>query len=561
MSKPRTANNFRPWLAHYPDGVAADIDSSQYHSIGDVFAEALARYGSRPAFSCMGRSLTYRQLDLASYQFACYLKNHLRLPQGARVALMLPNTLQYPIAMFGILRAGLVVVNINPMYTAPELQHQLTDSGAEAIVVIENVAHLIASVQDATALKHVITTGVGDQLGFVKGLLVNLVVRYQRKQVPDFDISDSVGFNTALARAAADRLPPVDLSLNDIAFLQYTGGTTGVSKGAMLTHGNIVSNMLQAGSWLAACIKPGRETVITALPLYHIFALTVNCMVFLRLGAHNILITDPRDMRGFVRTLAESRFSVITGVNTLFNGLMNTEGFAQLDFSTIRLCVGGGAAVQRAVAERWQSITGATLIEGYGLTETSPACMLNAVDNKNFSGAIGPPLPGTDARVCDESGKALAAGEEGELWIKGPQVMLGYWQRPADTAKTITPDGWLKTGDVARMDANGQFFIVDRKKDLILVSGFNVYPNEVEAVLAQHSGVLECAVIGVPDGAAGEAVKAVVVRKDPSLSVESLRSHCAQSLTPYKRPKFIEFIDALPKSSVGKILRRELRAK
>jgi len=563
MSKARPEPKFepsaRPWLKHYPEGVAADIDCSRYRSIGDVFAEALKRYGSLPAFSCMGKTITYRQLDSASYQFACYLKNHLRLQSGARVALMLPNTLQYPIAMFGILRAGLVVVNVNPMYTGPELCHQLIDSGAEAIVVIENVAHMLESVRASTSIKHVITTGVGDQLGFVKGLIVNWVVRYQRKLVPEFNIAEAVGFNTALARAAAERLEPVDLSLSDVAFLQYTGGTTGVSKGAMLTHGNIVANMLQAGSWLASSIKPGREIVITALPLYHIFALTVNCMVFLRLGAHNILITDPRDMRGFVKTLAESKFSVITGVNTLFNGLMNTDGFSELNFATVKLCVGGGAAVQRAVAERWQSITGATIIEGYGLTEASPACMLNSLDNKAFTGAIGPPLPGTEACICDDSGHLVAQGQEGELWVKGPQVMAGYWQRPLESAQTLSSDGWLKTGDVARMDAKGQFFIVDRKKDMILVSGFNVYPNEVEDVLAQHAGVLECAVVGVADGAAGEAVKAVVVRKDPALTAEALRSHCALSLTPYKRPKLIEFREALPKSSVGKILRRELR--
>jgi long-chain acyl-CoA synthetase len=549
----------KPWLKNYPKGIKADIDPGEARSIADLLQMAAKRYGKQAAFTCMGRTLSFRQLDAASRQFACYLRNRLRLARGARVALMLPNVLQYPIALFGVLRAGCVVVNVNPLYTGRELKHQLQDSGAQAIVVFENVAKVFADVMHETQVKHVITTGLGDQLGFLKGLLVNYVVRHRRKLVPAFDLPNAVGFNSALALAAADHLETIDIAPSDLAFLQYTGGTTGVSKGAMLTHANILSNVQQADAWLTLKLEPGQETIITAIPLYHIFALTVNCILFVKLGAHNVLIPDPRDMPGFVRLLSKIPFSVITGVNTLFNGLLHTPGFADIDFSTLRLSVGGGAAVQRPVAEKWQAVTGCVMTEGYGLTETSPACMLNSVTAERFSGAIGLPLPGTEAMVCDDEGAPVALDDSGELWVRGPQVMLGYWEKPAETAKVLTAAGWLKTGDVARMDAQGQFFIVDRKKDMILVSGFNVYPNEVEEVIATHPGVLECAVVGVASEQSGEVVKAVIVRKDPNLSEASIKAHCKEQLTAYKQPKVIEFRKELPKSAVGKILRRELR--
>ena len=484
----------------------------------------------------------------------------LGLKKGDRVAIMMPNCLQYPIATFGVLRAGLTVVNVNPLYTARELKHQLVDAGASAIVVVDNFGHTVQDVLADTPLKQVITTGLGDMIGFPKGAIVNFVLKYVKKMVPDYDIPGAVRFRDALAAGKRHALPQVDIDPGDIAFLQYTGGTTGVAKGAMLTHRNLVANMQQASAWLGANqLERGKEIIITALPLYHIFALTANGLVFMELGGLNHLITNPRDMPGFVKELKGTRFTAITGVNTLFNGLLNTPGFDEVDFSSLKVTLGGGMAVQRAVAERWKKVTGVTLVEAYGLTETSPAACINPLDIKEFNGSIGLPIPSTDVCVKDDDGNVLATGQVGELCVKGPQVMKGYWQRPEETAKVIDADGWLHTGDMARIDDKGFVYIVDRKKDMILVSGFNVYPNEVEDVVAAMPGVLEVAAIGVPDERSGEAVKLFVVRKDPSLTAEQIKAYCRETLTGYKQPRHIEFRTELPKTNVGKILRKELR--
>ena len=553
-------SNERPWLENYPAGVPEQIDVGQYASVPAVLEEAFTRFRDRPAFSSFGRQLSYGQIDEMSRQFAGYLTGVLKLGKGDRIAIMMPNVLQYPIALFGALRAGLVVVNTNPMYTARELRHQLDDAGARAIVVLDNFAGTLQHVVAETQVQHVITTGIGDLLGFPKGALINFVLKHVKKMVPAFDLPQAVRFRDALARGAAHPLPPVTLGHDDIAFLQYTGGTTGVAKGAMLTHGNMVANMLQAAAWIGTdLVKPGEEVIITALPLYHIFSLTANGLVFMRLGGLNWLITNPRDMPGFVRELRKSGFTALTGVNTLFNGLLNTPGFSELDFSKLHLTLGGGMAVQRAVAERWKKITGCTLAEAYGLTETSPAVCINPLDLKEYNGSIGLPVPSTDVAIWSEDGTPLPVGEVGELMVHGPQVMKGYWNRPDETAKVLGADGWLHTGDIAKMDGNGYFYIVDRKKDMILVSGFNVYPNEVEDTVMQHPGVAEVAAVGVPDEHSGEVVKLFVVRKDPNLTEEALKQFCRENLTGYKRPKLIEFRDSLPKSNVGKILRRELR--
>ncbi|MBT2142615.1 MULTISPECIES: long-chain-fatty-acid--CoA ligase [unclassified Rhodanobacter] len=553
-------SNERPWLENYPAGVPEQIDVSQYASVPAVLEEAFARFRDRPAFASFGRQLSYGQIDEMSRQFAGYLTGVLKLGKGDRIAIMMPNVLQYPIALFGALRAGLVVVNTNPMYTARELKHQLEDSGAKAIVVLDNFAGTLQHVVAETEVQHVITTGIGDLLGFPKGALINFVLKHVKKMVPAFDLPQAVRFRDALARGAAHPLQPVTLSHDDIAFLQYTGGTTGVAKGAMLTHRNMVANMLQAAAWIGTdLVKPGEEVIITALPLYHIFSLTANGLVFMRLGGLNWLITNPRDMPGFVKELRKSGFTALTGVNTLFNGLLNTPGFSELDFSKLHLTLGGGMAVQRAVAERWKKITGCTLAEAYGLTETSPAVCINPLDLKEYNGSIGLPVPSTNVAIWSEDGTPLPVGEVGELMVHGPQVMKGYWNRPDETIKVLGADGWLHTGDIAKMDANGYFYIVDRKKDMILVSGFNVYPNEVEDAVMQHPGVLEVAAVGVPDEHSGEVVKLFVVRKDPNLTEEALKQFCRENLTGYKRPKLIEFRDSLPKSNVGKILRRELR--
>jgi len=551
-------SNERPWLTQYPEGVPAQIDINQYASVAAVVEEAFERFRERPAFTSFGKKLSYGQIDELSRQFAGYLTGVLKLSKGDRIAIMMPNVLQYPIALFGALRAGMVVVNTNPMYTARELKHQLEDSGAKAIVVLDNFASTLQQVVGETGVKHIISTGIGDLLG-AKGVLINFVLKHVKKMVPPYQLPQAVRFRDALSQGAAHPMTKVQLSHDDIAFLQYTGGTTGVAKGAMLTHGNMVANMMQAGAWIGSNAKPGEEVIITALPLYHIFSLTANGLVFMRLGGLNWLITNPRDMPGFVKELKQSKFTALTGVNTLFNGLLNTPGFAEVDFSRLHLTLGGGMAVQRAVAERWKKVTGCTLAEAYGLTETSPAACINPLDLKEYNGSIGLPIPSTDVAIWSEENQPLPIGEVGELMVRGPQVMKGYWERPEETAKVLGADGWLHTGDIARMDESGYVYIVDRKKDMILVSGFNVYPNEVEDVVMQHPGVAEVAAVGVQDEHSGEVVKLFVVRKDPSLTVEALKKFCHDNLTGYKRPKIIEFRDSLPKSNVGKILRRELR--
>ena len=549
----------RPWLANYPAGVPAEIDPEEYRSVPAVLEEAITRFRDRPAFSNMGRTITYAELDARSREFAQYLLGELKLKKGDRVAIMMPNCLQYPIAIFGVLRAGLTVVNTNPMYTARELRHQLVDSGAAAILVLDNFGKTVQDVLADTQIKQVITTGLGDLLGFPKGPIVNFVLKHVKKMVPDYSIHGAIRFREALSRGTRHTMPEVSITLEDIAFLQYTGGTTGVAKGAMLTHRNMVANMQQASAWIGTNAKPGEELIVTALPLYHIFALTANGLVFMKFGGHNHLITNPRDMPGFVKELKGIQMTAITGVNTLFNGLLNTPGFDDVDFSKLHLTLGGGMAVQRAVADRWKKVTGTTLVEAYGLTETSPAACINPMTLAEYNGAIGLPVPSTEACIKDEAGTELPVGEVGELCIRGPQVMKGYWQRPEDTAQAIDADGWLHTGDMAKMDADGFFYIVDRKKDMILVSGFNVYPNEIEDVIAMMPGVLEVAAIGVPDDKSGEAVKVVIVRKDPSLTAEQVKAHARENLTGYKHPRIVEFRDELPKTNVGKILRRELR--
>ncbi|OWQ50127.1 long-chain-fatty-acid--CoA ligase [Stenotrophomonas maltophilia] len=549
----------RPWLQSYPKGVPAEIDVNEFHSVSAVFDTSVAKFRDRPAYSSFGKVLTYGETDALVEQFAAYLLGELQLKKGDRVALMMPNCLQYPIATFGVLRAGLTVVNVNPLYTARELKHQLVDSGAAVLVVVDNFCDTVQQVIADTPIKHVVTTGLGDMLG-AKGIVVNFVLKYIKKMVPNYSLRGAIRFNQALKLGSRHTLPKVEIDHDDVAFLQYTGGTTGVAKGAMLTNRNLVANMQQASAWISASgIEMGKEVIITALPLYHIFALTANGLVFMKFGGCNYLITNPRDMKGFVKELKATRFTAITGVNTLFNGLLNTPGFDEVDFSSLKVTLGGGMAVQRAVAERWKKVTGVTLVEAYGLTETSPAACINPLNLAEYNGAIGLPIPSTDACVKDDAGKTLAAGEVGELCIKGPQVMKGYWQRPEDTAQAVDAEGWLHTGDMARMDEQGFFYIVDRKKDMILVSGFNVYPNEVEDVIAMMPGVLEVAAVGVPDEKSGEVVKVVIVKKDPNLTAEMVKEHARANLTGYKHPRIVEFRKELPKTNVGKILRRELR--
>jgi len=549
----------KPWLQRYPDGVPAEIDFSDYQSILDIFDQSCREFRDRTAYINFDRKLSYGELDRLSRNFAAWLQSK-GMRKGDRIALMMPNILQYPVALFGAMRAGMVIVNTNPMYTARELRHQLRDSGARAIVIVENFAHVLAKVRSEVPVELVITTRIGDLLGFPKGTLMNFALKYVKKMIPDFSLPGATRFPDALAAGAKLQLDRPRLTLDDLAFLQYTGGTTGVAKGAMLTHRNLVANMLQAKAWMIpAGIGQDVEIVISALPLYHIFALTANCLVYMAMGGVNVLITNPRDMPGFVRELQKVPFTFIPGVNTLFNGLLNTPEFAELDFSTLKGALGGGMAVQRAVAERWREVTGTPLVEAYGLTETSPAACINPMDIEGFNGCIGLPISSTECAIMDEQGELLPQGEVGELVIRGPQVMKGYWQRPEETAKVLTEDGWLRTGDIATMTEDGFFRIVDRKKDMILVSGFNVYPNEIEDVIALHPKVLEVAVIGVPDPKSTEAVKVFVVKSDASLTEEELRDYCSEELTGYKRPRHIEFRDDLPKSNVGKILRRELR--
>ena len=550
----------RIWLKSYPSGVPAEIDVGEFSSLSDLFDKSVRRFADRTAYVCMGKAISYRELEQMSARFAGYLQGELGLAPGAHIALMMPNCLQYPIAMFGILRAGYVVVNVNPLYTARELEHQLRDAGCEAIVIVENFAHTLQEViGNATALRHVIVTGLGDLLGFPKSMVVNFVVRHVKKMVPAWSLPGSVGFRDALARGARHPLKPIEIRHGDLAYLQYTGGTTGVAKGAMLTHGNIVANLQQAHAWIKPYVREGEEIIITALPLYHIFSLTANCLTFFKIGATNVLITNPRDIPGFVAELGKYPFTVITGVNTLFNALLNCPEFASLNFAPLKISLGGGMAVQQSVAERWKRVTGKPLAEAYGLTETSPAVCINPLDLPDFNHSIGLPISSTDISLRDDEGAEVASGTPGELCVKGPQVMQGYYKRPEDTARAFTHDGFLRTGDVATIDADGFVRIVDRKKDMILVSGFNVYPNEVEDVVATHPDVLEVAALGVPDGHSGEAVKVFVVRKSPALTADALIAHCRAGLTGYKVPKFVEFRDELPKSNVGKILRRVLR--
>jgi long-chain acyl-CoA synthetase len=547
----------KPWLNSYPAGVPANINLDEFHSIVDVLEQSCSKYKDRMAYHNMGAELNYAELDYLTRNFAASLQN-MGMQPGDRIALMMPNILQYPVALFGALRAGLIIVNTNPMYTARELRHQLVDSGAKAIVVVENFASVLESVRDEVPLEHIITTGVGDLLDFPKSFIVNFVLRHVKKVIPAWSLPGSVKFHDVLDKGKKLPLRPVNIAFEDVAFLQYTGGTTGVAKGAMLTHRNIVANLLQARAWLAQ-MDESNEIIITALPLYHIFALTANCLTFIYLGGSNVLITDPRDMPGFVKEMGRHPFTAITGVNTLFNSLLNTEGFTDLDFSTVKMTLGGGMAVQKAVADQWKQVTGVTLIEAYGLTETSPAACINPIDMKEYNGYIGLPISSTEGAIIDEDGQFLPVGEPGELCIRGPQVMKGYWQRPTATDEVLREDGWLQTGDIAVMTEDGYFKIVDRKKDMILVSGFNVFPNEIEDVVALLPKVLEVAAIGVPDEKSGEAVSLFVVKKDPTLTKEDVIAFCKENLTGYKRPRYIEFMDDLPKSNVGKILRRELR--
>ena len=551
----------KTWLKSYSPGVPHEIELNDLGSIGEKFEASVRDYGERTAFvsGAAGVGITYRELDRLSRSVAAYLQSVLKLPQGSRVALMLPNLLQYPVCLLGALRAGYVVVNVNPLYTARELEHQLADSGADAIFILENMAHVLEKAIGRTPVRHVVVTGVGDLLGFPKKHLAHFVVRRVKKMVPPFSLPGAVPFREMLALGAAARFEPVNVASDDLAFLQYTGGTTGVSKGAMLSHRNLLANARQGAVWSDPFLDPAVENIlVTAIPLYHIFALGSAVSHIVR-GGVNVLVSDPRNTAAFVKVLAKYQFVSLPAVNTLFNSLIHHPGFAKVDFSRLKFAIGGGAAVQRAVAERWQRITGVPLCEGYGLTECSPTVTCNPLHLKAYNGSIGLPMPSTDVSIRDENGVEVPPGAAGELCVRGPQVMRGYWNRPDETARVMTPDGYLRTGDVAAIDADGFLRIVDRKKDMILVSGFNVYPNEVEQVVAMHPQVLEAAAVGVPDEASGEAVKLYVVKKDPALTAAAIIAHCRESLTGYKVPKLVEFLDELPKSNVGKVLRRELR--
>ena len=533
--------------------------TNRYHSIIDVFNQSMEKCADLPAFHNRGHDLSYREIGQLSTQFASYLQNVLQLPHGSRVAVMMPNILQYPVAIFGILQAGMVVVNTNPLYTPRELEHQLNDSGAEAIVVLENFANTLELVLPKTQIKHVIIANIGEMFGAFKGMMMNFVVRKIKKMVPPYRIDNAVNFQAALKQGAAHSFQSVSLTPDDLAFLQYTGGTTGVAKGAMLSHGNICANMQQGAEWIKNKLVDGKEIVIAALPLYHIFALTVNLLVFFQAGAKSILITNPRDLDGFISELKKHRISVFIGLNTLFRGLLNRPEFSRIDFSSWKLALGGGMATQQAVAEDWTKVTGIPITDAYGLTEASPGVCVNPLNITQYTGSIGLPLPSTDIQIRDGHGGFMPIGEAGELWIRGPQVMKGYWNRPDETAKVLDNDGWLETGDIAVMDKWGWLKIVDRKKDMIVVSGFNVYPNEIEDVIAHYPKVLEVACVGVPSEKTGEAIKLFVVKKDASLTKDELITYCRTQLTGYKVPREIEFRDELPKSNVGKILRRELR--
>ena len=549
------------WLKNYPPGIAAEVDVHEFASLRDVLRRSCERFAELPAYSNMGASMTYAELDQHSRDFAAYLQNTLGLNKGERVAIMMPNLLQYPVALFGVLRAGLVVVNVNPQYTVPELEHQLKDSGALAIVVLENFAHTLQEVLDRNpALKlSVLTTEVGDMFPVLKEVLTNVVVKYVKKMVPEWQIDGAIEFNAALRAGRDLTLRHVPLRHDDIAFLQYTGGTTGVAKGAVLTHGNMTANLQQLGAWIAHDLLDGQELFVCPLPLYHVFALG-SSLVFLKIGAHSILITNPRDLHGFIHDLKKYPFTAIVGVNTLYRALLDAPEFAEVDTHSLKVVIAGGMAVQRVVAERWKKATGKPIIEAYGLTETSPGVTANPLNIADWTGTIGMPFPSTEAAVLDDDGRELAVGAVGEIGVRGPQVMTGYWNRPDESAKVFTPEGWLRTGDMGFMDERGYFKITDRKKDMIIVSGFKVFPNQIEDAVALHPGVAEVAAIGAPDERSGEVVKIIVVRSDPALTEQDLLAHCRQHLTDYKVPKIIEFrTEPLPKTNLGKILRRQLR--
>ena len=547
------------WLKSYPSGVPEQVPTPNFRSLREMIEHSFQEYANNPAYTNMGTTITYRELDELSMRFACYLQKHLDMTRGERVAIMLPNIIQYPVAMCGAFRAGLVVVNVNPLYTARELKHQLSDSGAKCIVILENFAHILEQVIEDTEVEHVITTGVGDLLKFPKNLLVNFALRHVKKAVPSYKLEGSVSFRHALHAGANEQLGHVEIGLADIAYLQYTGGTTGVSKGAMLSHRNMVYNVEQSIRWQGDAYNGVEPMVaITALPLYHIFSLQGNCLLVMSQGGLNVLITNPRDMPGFVKEISKFRFNLLTCVNTMFAGLLNTQGFSDSDFSALRVVVGGGMAVQPAIARQWQEVTGKPILQGYGLTETSPAAVCNTIDSE-FTGSIGLPIPSTEAMIVGDDGNELPIGEIGEICLKGPQVMEGYWQRPAETSEVMLPGGWLRTGDIGRMDENGFVYIEDRKKDMILVSGFNVYPNEIENVVVEMDGILEAAAIGVASEKSGEVVKVFAVRTDDSITEQDVIDYCRDNLTGYKRPKIVEFRDDLPKTNVGKILRRALR--
>jgi long-chain acyl-CoA synthetase len=547
-----------PWYKHYPASVDKEVDCKAYGSVVELFEESVKKFGSATAFECMGKTLSFTELDRLSTQFANYLLKELKLPKGTRVAIQMPNILQYPVVMFGVLRAGMVVVNTNPLYTPAEMRHQFNDAGADVVVIVANFASNLEKIRSEISAKHLVVTELGDLLGGLKGGIVNFVVKYVKKMVPDFSLPGSTSFKNAMKLGAKHSFQPVHCTLEDAAFLQYTGGTTGVSKGAELTHGNIVANMQQISAWMKSKLREKEEIVITALPLYHIFALTVNCLAMLKIGAHNVLITNPRDMKAFIGELAKKRFTVMTGVNTLFNGLLNQESFRALDFSSLKIAVGGGMAVQKVTAEKWKEVTGVALAEGYGLTETSPVAVCNPIDGTERIGTIGMPVPNTEIRIADDAGNPVPIGERGEILIKGPQVMRGYWNRPEETALVMHGE-WFKSGDIGVMDEDGFTKIVDRKKEMILVSGFNVYPNEVEDAVASCPGVLEVGVIGMPDPKSTEKVVAYVVKKDPSLTEKQVIEHSKEFLTNYKVPKEVYFTSELPKTNVGKILRRKIK--
>ena len=548
----------RPWLKNYPSGVPANINPDEYQSLVKIFEETFEKYRKLPAFSCMGKSITFDQLDKMSKQFGAYLLSR-GLEPGDKIALMMPNLLQYPIALFGALRAGLVIVNTNPLYTPREMKHQFSDSGAKAIVIAENFAANLEKVIHDTSIKTVIVTSIGELLGTAKGMLTNFVVRTVKGMVPKYNIANTVTFKEALSQGKKFTLPDLDGKPEDVIVLQYTGGTTGISKGAMLTNKNLIANMLQIRAMMMPFVKEREEVALSPLPMYHIFAFSVNALALLSIGTQTILITNARDIGSIIKEFKNEKITILTGVNTLFNALLNHKDFPTIDFSSLKGTVGGGMAVQKVVAEKWYKMTGCHLAEGFGMTETSPVVTINAIDGSGQIGTIGIPVPSTDVRITDEQDQSLAVGEVGEIQVKGPQVMKGYYNRPEETRKTISADGWLRTGDIGLMQPDGFFKIVDRKKDMILVSGFNVYPNEIENVLAMHPKILEVAAIGVPDEKSTEAVKVFIVKKDKSLTEKEVREYCTEQFTGYKKPKHIVFRDELPKTNVGKILRRALR--